>query len=73
MFNFIFGIIAKILRKSTMIDIKLLQTDFDNVSTALKRKGVGEDILGALKAISEEAKIKRQEMEETTASSYNFV
>ncbi len=68
MFNFIFGIIAKILRKSTMIDIKLLQTDFDNVSTALKRKGVGEDILGALKAISEEAKIKRQEMEETTAS-----
>ncbi len=68
MFNFIFGIIAKILRKSTMIDIKLLQTDFENVSTSLKRKGVGEDILGALKAISEEAKIKRQEMEETTAS-----
>ncbi len=68
MFNFIFGIIAKNFRKSTMIDIKLLQTDFDNVSTALKRKGVGEDILGALKAISEEAKIKRQEMEETTAS-----
>lgn len=51
-----------------MIDIKLLQRDFEYVATALKRKGVASDILDSLKAISEDAKIKRQEMEDTTAS-----
>jgi len=67
-FNFLFGIIAKILRKSIMIDIKLLQNDFEIVSAALKNKGVEQDILDSLKAISEDAKMKRQEMEEVTAS-----
>ena len=28
-----------------MIDIKLLQKDFDNVANALKRKGVAQEIL----------------------------
>jgi seryl-tRNA synthetase len=50
-----------------MIDIKLLQRDFENVVTALTRKGVEQSILDDLKAISEEAKLKRQEMESVTA------
>ena len=50
-----------------MIDIKLLQKDFDNVANALKRKGVSEEILDNLKSISENAKLKRQDMEDVTA------
>lgn len=50
-----------------MIDIRLLQRDFENVAAALTRKGVDADILDNLKAISEEAKLKRQEMENVTA------
>ena len=50
-----------------MIDIKLLQRDFENVATALKRKGVAQEILDNLKSISEDAKQKRQEMENVTA------
>ncbi|MGA1932076.1 serine--tRNA ligase [Arcobacter sp. YIC-464] len=50
-----------------MIDIRLLQKDFDNVAAALTRKGVDAQILDNLKAISEEAKLKRQEMENVTA------
>ena len=50
-----------------MIDIKLLQKDFDNVASALTRKGVDSEILDNLKAISEDAKAKRQEMENVTA------
>ena len=43
-----------------MIDLKLLQKDFENVSTQLKRKGVDEELLADLKAKNEalkEAKI----------------
>ncbi len=50
-----------------MIDIKLLQKDFENVAAALKRKGVAQEILDNLKSISEDAKQKRQEMENVTA------
>ncbi len=56
-----------IIRKIEMIDIKLLQKDFDNVASALTRKGVDSEILDNLKAISEDAKAKRQEMENVTA------
>ena len=50
-----------------MIDIKLLQKDFDTVEAALKRKGVDSEILNNLKSISNVAKAKRQEMENVTA------
>lgn len=50
-----------------MIDVRLLQRDFENVAAALTRKGVDADILDNLKAISEEAKLKRQDMENVTA------
>ncbi len=50
-----------------MIDIKLLQRDFENVATALTRKGVEENVLNDLKAISEDAKLRRQKMENVTA------
>jgi seryl-tRNA synthetase len=50
-----------------MIDIKLLQKDFAQVATALKRKGVSQEILDKLKTISEDAKAKRQVMENVTA------
>ena len=50
-----------------MIDIRLLQKDFENIATALKRKGVEQKVLDNLKAISEEAKVKRQSMENVTA------
>ncbi|KAB7887991.1 serine--tRNA ligase [Poseidonibacter ostreae] len=50
-----------------MIDIKLLQKDFENMASALKRKGVAQEILDNLKSISENAKLKRQDMENVTA------
>jgi seryl-tRNA synthetase len=50
-----------------MIDIKLLQKEFDTTATALKRKGVSQDILDSLQQISLTAKAKRQEMEDVTA------
>ncbi len=39
-----------------MIDLKLLQKDFENVSTQLKRKGVDEELLADLKAKNEALK-----------------
>ena len=50
-----------------MIDVRLLQKDFETVASALKRKGVDQEVLDNLKAISQEAKNKRQEMENVTA------
>jgi seryl-tRNA synthetase len=50
-----------------MIDIKLLQKDFDYVATALQRKGVDNEILDNLKSLANNAKQKRQEMEDVTA------
>jgi seryl-tRNA synthetase len=46
-----------------MIDIKLLQKDFDGVSNTLSKKGVDTDLLEKLKKDVLEAKAKRQEME----------
>ncbi len=50
-----------------MIDIKLLQKDFQAVSTALLKKGVDETILDDLKQKSETTKSKRQDMESLQA------
>ncbi|QKF81019.1 serine--tRNA ligase [Halarcobacter ebronensis] len=51
-----------------MIDIKLLQNDFDTVAASLIKKGVDAEILNNLKSLSENTKTKRQEMEDVTAS-----
>ena len=50
-----------------MIDIKLLQKDFDLVSGALEKKGVTKEVLSSLKDQVESAKEKRKEMESTQA------
>lgn len=50
-----------------MIDIKLLQKDFNTVSTALMRKGVSQDILDKLNTLISDAKTKRTLMENVTA------
>lgn len=50
-----------------MIDIRQLQKDFEATATALRRKGVEQGILDNLKELSNEAKAKRQEMENVTA------
>jgi len=50
-----------------MIDIKLLQKDFEYVATALERKGVDNELLNNLKNLASAAKQKRQEMEDVTA------
>ena len=50
-----------------MIDIKLLQKDFDTVSVALQKKGVTNETLGSLKVQVEDAKSKRKDMESTQA------
>jgi len=50
-----------------MIDIKLLQKDFDTVASALQRKGVDANILNELKVLSLETKQKRQDMESLQA------
>ncbi len=50
-----------------MIDIKLLQKDFDAVSVSLQRKGVSTEMLAELKVQVEDAKIKRKEMESSQA------
>ncbi|MDD2896444.1 MAG: serine--tRNA ligase [Aliarcobacter sp.] len=50
-----------------MIDIKLLQKDFDYVVNALQRKGVDNELLNNLKTLASSTKQKRQEMEDVTA------
>lgn len=50
-----------------MIDIKLLQKDFDAVSVALQKKGVTNETLESLKVQVEDAKSKRKDMESTQA------
>lgn len=50
-----------------MIDIKLLQKDFDYVVNSLKKKGVDDELLNSLKNLSLKTKEKRQLMEDTTA------
>ncbi|RXJ57622.1 serine--tRNA ligase [Candidatus Marinarcus aquaticus] len=50
-----------------MVDIKLLQRDYDTVAAKLTRKGVDAALLESLKSLAQEAKAKRQTMEEVTA------
>jgi seryl-tRNA synthetase len=50
-----------------MIDIKLLQKDFDTVNKALQRKGVPPELLADLKTMTQDAKAKRKDMESTQA------
>jgi len=50
-----------------MIDVRELQKDFENMANALKRKGVDQETLDNLNAISQNAKQKRQDMENVTA------
>lgn len=50
-----------------MIDIKLLQKDFESVAKALVRKGLSSESLNSLKELSLKTKNTRQEMEEVTA------
>lgn len=50
-----------------MVDIKLLQRDYDTVAAKLTRKGVDAALLESLKSLAQEAKAKRQIMEEVTA------
>ena len=50
-----------------MIDIKLLEKDFEYVVTALQKKGVDNELLNNLKILASNTKQKRQEMEDVTA------
>lgn len=50
-----------------MIDIKLLQRDFEIIANSLKKKGVDQATLDKLFELSSVAKTKRQEMEDVTA------
>ena len=50
-----------------MIDIKLLQKDFNTVSDSLEKKGITKDSLSTLKIQIDEAKSKRRDMESTQA------
>ncbi|MFA7084440.1 MAG: serine--tRNA ligase [Arcobacteraceae bacterium] len=50
-----------------MVDIKLLQKDYESVAAKLTRKGVGAELLASLKELSLRTKEKRQAMEEVTA------
>ena len=55
-----------------MIDIKLLQNDFDTVSSLLERKKVDLSLLESLKENLANTKIKRQEMESCQALQNNL-
>ena len=50
-----------------MVDIKLLQRDYETVAKALTRKGVDAAVLESLKSLALNAKEKRQLMEDCTA------
>jgi seryl-tRNA synthetase len=51
-----------------MIDLKLLQKDFENISKKLKRKGVDEALLAELKAKFEELKVAKANFETLQAA-----
>ena len=50
-----------------MIDIKLLEKDFEYVVTALQKKGVDNELLNNLKILASDTKQKRQKLEDVTA------
>jgi len=51
-----------------MIDLKLLQKDFDNVSKKLQRKGVSTELIAELKAKNEALKVAKSEYEALQAA-----
>jgi len=51
-----------------MIDLKLLQKDFETVSKKLTRKGVDEELIKSLKEKNEELKVAKQEYETLQAT-----
>lgn len=61
------AIIDKNFKRANMIDIKLLEKDFDKVASALEKKGVDNTLLNSLKELAQRTKEKRQNMEEVTA------
>lgn len=61
------AIIDKNFKRANMIDIKLLEKDFDKVASALEKKGVDNTLLNSLKQLAQKTKQKRQEMEDVTA------
>lgn len=50
-----------------MIDIKLLQNDFEKTSISLQKKGVSIEVLENLQTLAQNTKQKRQFMEDVTA------
>lgn len=50
-----------------MVDIKLLQTNFEDMAFKLTRKGVDAELLASLKLLALNTKDKRQQMEEVSA------
>ena len=51
-----------------MIDLKLLEKDFDSVATKLKKKKVDEELLSSLKELFKELKEKKAIQEELQAT-----
>lgn len=56
-------IIKMSLREEQMIDLKLLQKDFEKIALALVKKGVDDKMLDELRVLATNAKEKRQDME----------
>ena len=67
MVSFLDIIAQKLQKRVDMIDIKLLQNDFEKTSLSLQKKGVSIEVLENLKTLAQNTKQKRQIMEEATA------
>lgn len=67
MVSFLDIIAQKLQKRVDMIDIKLLQNDFEKTSISLQKKGVSIEVLENLKTLAQNTKQKRQIMEEATA------
>jgi seryl-tRNA synthetase len=50
-----------------MLDLKLLQKDFENIKEQLQKKGVDNEILEEIRSINAEAKVKRAILEQLQA------
>ncbi len=67
MVSFLEIIAQKLQKRVDMIDIKLLQNDFEKTSISLQKKGVSIEVLENLQTLAQNTKQKRQIMEEVTA------
>lgn len=67
MVSFLDIIAQKLQKRVDMIDIKLLQNDFEKTSISLQKKGVSIEVLENLQTLAQNTKQKRQIMEEVTA------